>query len=255
VVEGTIVVVEPDGDRRAELVAELVSVGEFDAVVGCESLFKAVQSGVIRSRPSMLIINIDTPEMLDMRTWASLRAYLGNRVQVVALSKGESKRALQTALGVGVSGLHATDVEFRRHHQCIRRIFSGDVDFDPGLADKAKEVLMGPLNGEAQFQIGGLNIDLDSRTVSRWGEAIQLSSLEFRLLAYLVRNMGRVVPASELLQAVWGASARRGGTLDQVKGCVKLLRSKIEPIPHTPRYIKSIRGRGYVLRDFLHTSS
>ena len=248
---GTIVVVEPDHDRRAELVAQLTGGGDFDAVVGCASLFKAVQSGAIQSPPSILIINIDTPEMLDMGTWATLRACLGNRVHVVALSKGESKRALETAMAVGVAGLHPPDVNFRRLRQSISRILRGEVDFDPRLADRAKEVLMGALDEDTQIRVGGLNIDLNSQTVSRWGEPIRLSPLEFELLAYLARNAGRVISASELLETIWGASARRGGTLDQVKGCVKRLRRKIEPIPHNPRYIRSVRRRGYVLRDFL----
>jgi DNA-binding response OmpR family regulator len=107
----------------------------------------------------------------------------------------------------------------------------------------------------AQIQVGGLNLDLASRAVSRCGQAIQLSSLEFRLLAYLARDVGRVIPTSEVLEAVWGASARKGGTLEPVKGWMKRLRSKIEPLPHEPRYIKSIRGRGYVLKDLPDTSS
>jgi DNA-binding response OmpR family regulator len=112
-----------------------------------------------------------------------------------------------------------------------------------------------PHSTGAQIQVGGLNLDLASRAVSRCGQAIQLSSLEFRLLAYLARDVGRVIPTSEVLEAVWGASALMVGTLEPVKGLMKRLRSKIEPLPHEPRYIKSIRGRGYVLKDLPDTSS
>lgn len=220
-------------------------------MIGCASLCKAVQSGAIQSPSSLLILNIDTSGVLEMGTWASLRAHLGSHVHILALSKGESERTLETAEAVGVAGLYPPDVDFRRLRQCISQSLQGEADFDPGLADRAKEILIGMHDEDTRIRVGGLSIDVRTRTLSRWGKAIRLTPLEFGLLLYPARNKGRVVSPSELLEAKWGDSARKGGTVDQVKGCIKRLCKKIEPIPGNPRYLRSVRGRGDFLHDFL----
>ena len=245
----TAVVAEPDSGRRAELVARLIEDESFETVVGCANFLQAVQSGSIQSPPSLLIINVDSAEMLDLGTWAVLRTYLGRRTLILALSSGEDRRALEIALGVGVAALHHPNVDQGTLRRCINRVRQGHTDFDPGLAQKAKQILMGPQDEDTQIRVGGLNLDLKTRAVSRWGKAIHVSPLEFDLLVYLARNRGRIVSPSELLEAVWGTSACEGGTLDQVKGCVKRLRRKIEPIAHNPRHLRSVKGRGYALRD------
>jgi len=183
-------------------------------VIGYASLCKAVQSGAIQSPSSLLILNIDTSGVLEMGTWACLRACLGSHVHILALSKGESDRTLETAMAVGVAGLHSPDVDFRRLRESISKILRGEVDFDPGLAERAKEALMGMHDEDTQIGVGGLSIDVKTRTVSRWGKAIPLTPLEFGLLVYLAHTRGRVVSPSELLEAIWGASARKGGAVD-----------------------------------------
>ncbi len=74
-----------------------------------------------------------------------------------------------------------------------------------------------------------------------------LSHLESSVLAYLARNRRRPVPPTELLAAVWGTPLHAGGTVDQVKSCIKRLRAKVESGPTQRRVILTVRSRGYVL--------
>ena len=88
-----------------------------------------------------------------------------------------------------------------------------------------------------------LVIDLTTQTVTVQGQPVLLTPLEFNALAYLAKNQKRFVRAEELLAKVWGCP--EGGTLNQVKSCVKRLRQKLAIIEDSPEYIHSARGWGY----------
>ena len=97
-------------------------------------------------------------------------------------------------------------------------------------------------------RVGDLEIDLAARKVSYDGRLVQLSRLEFRLLACLAKRVGHMVGHAMILEDVWGWDADRW-TLAQVKSSVGRVRRKIEPDLHNPQYIISIRGEGYRLRN------
>lgn len=100
--------------------------------------------------------------------------------------------------------------------------------------------------------IGPLSIDLLARCANLNGCPVHLSPLEFDLLAYLARHAGRAVPLDELWQEVWHCCPA-GGTTDQIKGCVKRLRQKIELDPEHPRYVLAARGYGYMMPTSVET--
>jgi DNA-binding response OmpR family regulator len=93
-----------------------------------------------------------------------------------------------------------------------------------------------------------LVIDLAARRARFDRRLLDLSPAEFRLLACLARQIGQTVSYEALLQDVWGCDPDTGGTLNQVKCCVKRLRAKIEPDPRRPLFILTVKGRGYRLR-------
>ncbi len=90
---------------------------------------------------------------------------------------------------------------------------------------------------------GRLVIDAHSRQVRVDGKPVSLSPTEHRLLLYLVHNAGRVVTTGQIAEEVWGEELAPGQT--GIKVYVHRLRSKVEPDPRHPRYIRSWRGRGY----------
>ena len=93
---------------------------------------------------------------------------------------------------------------------------------------------------------GDLQIDTEQQTVSVCGGApIHLTSLEFRLLQYLLANAGHTIPAERLTTHVWGY--RGVGDRQLLKQLVHRLRQKIEHNPANPHYLVTMSGIGYVL--------
>ena len=96
----------------------------------------------------------------------------------------------------------------------------------------------------AQIVVGDLVLDEDSHEVTRAGEPIALTSTEFELLRFMMRNAKRVLSKAQILDRVW--SYDFGGRSNIVELYISYLRKKIdngrEPMIHT------LRGAGYVLR-------
>jgi DNA-binding response OmpR family regulator len=93
------------------------------------------------------------------------------------------------------------------------------------------------------YRFGDCELDFDRGEVRRAGAPLDVSALEFRLLAAFVHNRGRVLSREQLIDAAWG---RDTFVTDRVVDTHVLnLRKKIEPAPAKPRYIHSIRGMGY----------
>jgi two-component system KDP operon response regulator KdpE len=90
---------------------------------------------------------------------------------------------------------------------------------------------------------GDLVIDLDNRRVTRQGKPVDLTPTEFRLLACLVENAGRVLSHEQLLTQVWGYEYT--GDTGYVKRYIWYLRQKLEEDPSNPKHIVTERGFGY----------
>ena len=86
-------------------------------------------------------------------------------------------------------------------------------------------------------------VDLASRTVTRAGEPVKLTHLEFELLSFFCRNSRRVFSREELLREVWGL--RQAGQARTVDNFVAQLRAKLEADPDEPRHLLTVRGSGY----------
>ena len=99
------------------------------------------------------------------------------------------------------------------------------------------------INEGAQIAAGPVKIDVERHQVSINGEAISLPLKEFELLEFLVRNSGRVLTRTQLIDRVWGSDYF--GDTKTLDVHVKRLRAKIENDPANPTYIQTIRGLGY----------
>src|SRR5438128_2828661 len=97
-----------------------------------------------------------------------------------------------------------------------------------------------------RFQSGGLVIDFSAREVTVDGQRQTLTAHEYELLCALARNCGRVLTRDQLLDELKGAHA--DDAFDRsIDVHVSRLRQKIEPDPRHPRYVKTVRGAGYLL--------
>jgi two-component system response regulator RegX3 len=89
---------------------------------------------------------------------------------------------------------------------------------------------------------GRLKVDFHARQVSVAGNPIKLTSLEFKLLSYLIRNENRVVSKQELFEKVWEDKFTGDGTLNVH---IRKIREAIERDPGRPEYIITVWGDGY----------
>lgn len=103
-----------------------------------------------------------------------------------------------------------------------------------------------PAVAENQLRAGDLELDLMTRTARRAGEEITLLPTEFKLLEFLVRNVGQVVTRTMLFQEVWGYHFDPGTNLIDVH--IGRLRKRIDQ-PGRSQPIRTVRGTGYVLDD------
>ena len=95
----------------------------------------------------------------------------------------------------------------------------------------------------AVVRFGDCEVDLSGRRVVRAGKAVDLTAKEAALLLYFASRPGRALPRDVILNAVWGHSVFV--TPRSIDRCVTTLRAKVEPNPHRPAYIQTIRDIGY----------
>jgi len=94
---------------------------------------------------------------------------------------------------------------------------------------------------------GSLNILPARREASVDGRALEFTALEFDLLLYFARHPGHVFSRAQLLDAVWGYTHE--GYEHTVTTHINRLRAKLETDPMRPRFILTVRGAGYKMRD------
>jgi DNA-binding response OmpR family regulator len=93
------------------------------------------------------------------------------------------------------------------------------------------------------YRFGDITVDVGRAEVSKRGEKIDLTAVEFKLLRTFLEHRGRVLTIDELLQEVWGRDAVLTDRV--VYTHVNHLRNKLEENPHEPRFLIGVRGIGY----------
>lgn len=243
-----VLLIDHDQARRQGLADHLARESGLDVLGQGSSVVEALDSVPVGIRPDVVVLNADAPDMAPVRAWAFLRANLPHQIGIVALTNGHNVRVLDNVLAAGVVALHPADAPYETVRRAAMNTARGQLDFDAGLAHAAMDMLMEPLS-DAVIQVRGLSIDIEKSRVTRWGREVELSSLEFGVLRELALKAAQTVTVDELLSAVWNTSLITGGTVDQVKSCIKRLQLKLEPDRSRPHYVRSVRGAGYMLRN------
>ncbi len=175
-------------------------------------------------RPELIVLDVMLPDISGFEVCRRLRAE-GDETPVIFLTARDTPSDTVTGLTLGgddyVTKPFAVDALVARVRAVLRRTGREKVD----------EVL----------RVADLELDEARWTVRRDGSEIDLSPTEFRLLAYFMRNTGRVLTRAQLLENVWGWDHSTGSPV--LETYVSYLRRKIGPdLIHTQR------GVGYALR-------
>jgi DNA-binding response OmpR family regulator len=181
----------------------------------------------------LVVLDIMLPRIDGLEVCRKLRAE--STVPIIMLTARDDE--LDTVLGLE---LGADDYitkpfsirEFRSRVKALLRRAS-----QPPLSAQREEVIDG----------GDVRIDLPRRSVEVRGKSVQLTFVEFELLALLAANPGVVYSRRQLLERLrGGADYREPRTIDVH---VRHLREKIERRPHEPELILTVRGAGYRFRE------
>jgi two-component system KDP operon response regulator KdpE len=98
---------------------------------------------------------------------------------------------------------------------------------------------------ETTITFGTIELDLNARTVRKDGQMLHLTPIEYRLLAVMALNAGKVMTHSQLLREVWGPG--HGDSSHYVRVYMGHLRAKLEKYPAQPQYLLTETAVGYRL--------
>jgi len=183
--------------------------------------------------PDLMVLDVMLPDMDGFEVCRTLRTE-GNDVPVIFLTARDTTTDTIRGLTLGgddyVTKPFSVEALVARVRAVLRRSARAGSDGEPAEA--------------ATLRAGDLLLDEEHWTVTRAGTPVELSPTEFRLLAYLMRNQGRMLTRQQLLENVWGWEF--AGQSQVVETYVSYLRRKLDPLG--PPLIHTQRGVGYSLR-------
>ena len=191
---------------------------------------KAEAMAALSSRPpDALVLDLVLPDGQGVDVCREVRSW--SRLPILVLSAVGDEREKVRALDAGaddyVTKPFGTDELLARLRAVLRRSAEA--------------------GGSPRVELGELTIDVADRRVTRGGEEIHLTPIEFELVRVLAQNEGRLVTHRQLLQAVWGPEY--GEETHYLRVHVAHIRAKLEADPSRPRYLITEPGVGYRLHD------
>ena len=107
--------------------------------------------------------------------------------------------------------------------------------------------------GMASYRFGNIEVDFLRGEIRNEGAAVELTPLEFKLLTLFIQSAGRILTRDHLLSGAWGPETFASERI--VDNHIANLRKKIEPDPANPRYLRNVRGMGYIFEGSNVTQS
>ena len=225
----SVLVIEDDPQIRRFLRATLPAHGYhlIEAATGAEGLVQAATR-----LPDVVLLDLGLPDMDGLDVTRGLREW--SSVPIIVLSARGLERDKVAALDAGADDY-------------LTKPF-GMEELLARLRVAARHVAMaGAAAASPTFVSDDLHVDLSARRVRVAGEEVHLTPTEFKLLALLIRHVGRVVTHRQLLVEVWGPGAAANTHYLRVQ--MHSLRHKLEKTPARPRYLITEPGVGYRLRE------
>jgi DNA-binding response OmpR family regulator len=100
---------------------------------------------------------------------------------------------------------------------------------------------------ENVYSSGGLVVDDNSKSVTVYGETIRLTPIEYKILAFLAKNKGKVYSIDQIYENIWGEHSIC--TDNTIAVHIRHIREKIEVDPREPKFLKVVWGVGYKIEE------
>lgn len=179
-------------------------------------------------RPDLVILDVRMPDINGWETCRQIR--LLSNVPIIMLTTLDNDEDVIRGLDYGADDF-------------VTKPFSREVLLARARAVLRRSEQLAEPEDQQIYNDSYLLIDLRKHRVQVDGQTVQLSSTEFRLLAYLLQNAGQVLTYQNILDKVWGWEYQ--DSIDYVHVYVSHLRRKLEADPRNPRYLLTERGIGY----------
>jgi len=179
------------------------------------------------SLPDLIILDLGLPDMNGYAVCSHLREW--TNVPIIVLSVRESEMDKVRALNEGADDYLVKPFGIEELLARIRVALRHSAQSHTGQ--------------ETTIKAGDLAIDLARHVVTRGDAEVRLTATEFRLLAYLAQNPGRVLTHQSLLSKVWGLEYI--DDVEYLRVYISQLRKKLENDPRHPRHLLSEPGVGY----------
>jgi two-component system KDP operon response regulator KdpE len=177
--------------------------------------------------PDLVILDLGLPDMDGVEVCTRLREW--TQIPIIILSVRDSEREKVAALDMGADDYLTKPFSIEELLARVR------VALRHAASQKA---------GQSKFvKAGSLTIDLAWHIVKRGEEEVKLTGTEYKLLAYLAANHGRVLTHQSILTHVWGPAD--ADHTEYLRVYMRNLRKKLEDDPEHPQYILTEPGIGY----------
>ena len=223
------VLVVEDDRRLAASVRRALEYESLDVTVAHDGAAALVIAA--RDRPDLVILDVMLPGLDGLGVCRALRAGLdAAQPMVLMLTARDATADRVTGLDAGADDYLVKPFEYDELLARVRALLRRRV---------------GPEPAPAVLALGDLTLDPATRQVRRGTREIELTALQFELLACLLRHQRQVLTRQQLLDGVWGGGS--AATSNVVDVSVGALRAKLEA-GGEPRLLHTVRGVGYVLR-------
>jgi two-component system response regulator RegX3 len=199
---------------------------EVEQVGDGESALQAAMRGPV----DLVLLDLDLRKLSGLDVLRKLRAV--STVPLIALSARESEVDRVLALELGADDCLSKPCSLAELVSHVRALLR--------RCEYERAAMRGPVR-----EIGGLRVDLGLRQVVVDERVVHLTGSQFKLLALLTEEPGRIVTRREILHRLWDSSHVADDHLCEVH--VSNLRHKIERDPRNPERIVTVRGMGYRL--------
>ena len=185
--------------------------------------------------PDIILLDLGLPDMDGMEVLKTIRTWSAAPVIVVSARGQEAEKveALDAGAGDYIVKPFGTDELMARIRATLRY---------------TERMIKGSMVSDI-FEVGDLRVDFGKRVVSVAGKDTHLTQIEFKILALLCKDAGRVLTYEYICRNVWGPYSSRDNQILRVN--VANIRRKIEKNPAQPRYILTEVGVGYRLVEEL----
>jgi len=183
-------------------------------------------------RVDLVVLDLMLPKLDGLEVCLRLRAQ--SSVPIIMLTARDDELDKVVGLEIGADDYITKPFSIREFRSRVRALLR-------------RAALGGQSDGRDVIRANGLAIDLAKRTVTIDDRPVELTYVEFELVRTMASRPGRVFSRQALLEALWGDYAYREPRTIDVH--VRHLREKLEPDPHEPQLIQTVRGVGYRLQD------